>query len=158
MSLKSQIKELSEEIKTLEDKSASLQAESFAMRQEREGLIARMIIEDKLMQNTEWDLYADHQSTARMILKSDPDNNMGYLAELARTDYHSWIEIQDGVSFRLEEGEISLTFKETKMVVAFAKKNGITICGSTITGRLAQLKRDVAALEMVCHQFNLDKK
>ena len=158
MTFKTQINELSVKIKDLEDKSASLQADSFVLRQKREGLIAKMIIEDQLMTNTEWELTFDHSTSVRLTLKKDPDNRMEYVSELARTDYHSWFEIMDGVNLQFDDSEISLTFKEAKLVVSFAKKNGMKISGAAITAKLAQLKRDASALEVVCHQFNLINK
>jgi len=158
MNYKSQIEELTTKIKDLEDRSANLQVESFDLRQKREELIARMIVEEKLMHDTEWELTIDHNSTASLSLKKDDNGNMDYVTELARTDYHSWIEISDGISLRFDDSEISISFKDSKLVIPFAKKNGLKISGNTLTGRLAQLKRDVAALEIICHQFSLDKK
>ncbi len=66
MNYKSQIEELTTKIKDLEDRSANLQVESFDLRQKREELIARMIVEEKLMHDTEWELTIDHNSTASL--------------------------------------------------------------------------------------------
>lgn len=158
MNYKSQIEKLSSQIKDLEDRSANLQVESFDLRQKREELIARMIVEERLMVDTEWELTMDHNSTASLSLKKDDKGSMNYITELARTDYHSWFEIMDGVSLRFDDSEISISFKDSKLVIPFAKKNGLKISGNNLTSKLAQLKRDVAALEVICHQFSLDKK
>lgn len=158
MTYKKQIAELSTKIKDLEDQSANLQVESFALRQKREELIATMIVEDKLMRDTEWDLTLDGSSGAHLSYKESQTNSMEFIKELARTDYHSWFEITDGIQLRFDDNDISISFKETKQVMPFVKKNGLIISGSGITDRLAKLKRDAAALETIVHQFNLDKK
>ncbi len=158
MSYKKQIAELSTQIKDLEDQSANLQVDAFSLRQKREELIATMIVEDKLMHGTEWDLTLDGSSGAHLSYKDSDPNSMEFIKELARTDYHSWFEITDGIQLRFDDNDISITFKETKQVMPFVKKNGLKISGTGITDRLAKLKRDAAALEIICHQFNLDKK
>lgn len=158
MSFRKQIAELSSKIKELEDESANLQVESFALRQKREELIAQMIVEEKLMADTEWDLTLDGGSSAHLSYKETATGAMEFIKELARTDYHSWFEISDGIQLRFDDNDISISFKETRQVMPFVKKNGLKISGAGITDRLAKLKRDAAALETICHQFNLDKK
>jgi hypothetical protein len=158
MSFRKQIEELSSQIKELEDQSANLQVESFGLRQKREELIATMIVEDKLMADTEWDLTLDGSSSAHLSYKETSSGSMEFIKELARTDYHSWFDITDGVQLRFDDNDISISFKETKQVMPFVKKNGLKISGTGITDRLAKLKRDAAALETIWHQFNLDKK
>lgn len=158
MTYKKQIAELSTKIKDLEDQSANLQVESFALRQKREELIATMIVEDKLMRDTEWDLTLDGSSGAHLSYKENQTDSMEFIKELARSDYHSWFEITDGIQLRFDDNDISISFKETKQVMPFVKKNGLKISGSGITDRLAKLKRDAVALETIVHQFNLDKK
>lgn len=158
MSFKKQIAELSTKIADLEEQSANLQVESFSLRQKREELIATMIVEDKLLFGTEWDLTLDGSSGAQLSYKESESKSMEFIKELARTDYHSWFEITDGIQLRFDDNDISITFKETRQVMPFVKKNGIKISGSGITDRLAKLKRDAVALETIVHQFNLDKK
>jgi hypothetical protein len=158
MSFKKQIAELSTKIAELEEQSANLQVESFSLRQKREELIATMIVEDKLLLKTEWEITLDGSSGAQLSYKESGSDSMDFIKELARTDYHSWFEITDGIQLRFDDNDISITFKETRQVMPFVKKNGIRISGSGITDRLAKLKRDAVALETIVHQFNLDKK
>lgn len=158
MTFRKQIEELTDKIKSLEDQSANLQAEAFGLRQDREELIAQMILEEKLLANTEWDISLDGSSGAELSYKENGSTAMEFLKELARTDYHSWFEISDGIQVKFDDNDISITFKETKQVMPFVKKNGLKISGSGITDRLNKLKRDAVALETIVHQFNLDKK
>jgi hypothetical protein len=158
MSLKEHISELSDKIKELEDKAADLQVTSFGLRQKREELIAQMILEEKLLSDTDWDLSVGGSAgDAVLSYKDTSPNTMEFIKELARTDYHSWFEIADGIQLRFDDSDISLSFKESKQLMPFAKRNGLRISGAGIKDRLAKLKRDVVALETICHQFNLDK-
>jgi hypothetical protein len=157
MTLKEQIEELTLKIKELEDQSAALQVDAFTLRQRREEVIGQMILEEKLLVDTNWDLSLDSSGVSLSYKESEIDS-MEFIKELARTDYHSWFEIADGIQLKFDDNDISLTFKETKQLMPFVKKNGLKIVGSGITDRLNKLKRDVVALETVVHQFNLDKK
>ena len=158
MVFRKQIEELTDKIKELEDQSANLQAEAFGLRQDREELIAQMILEEKLLLNTEWDLSLDGGSGAALSYKESNSSSIDFLKELARTDYHSWFEISDGIQVKFDDNDISITFKETKQVMPFIKKNGLKVSGTGITDKLNKLKRESAALEVLVHQFNLDKK
>ena len=158
MSLKPRIEELSSLIKKIEDEAARFHAEGYDLRQERTGLIARMLVEEKLMEGTEWDLTVDHNSVARLSLKKDDEGKMSYVEELARDGWHSYFEIESGITLQFDDNETAIEFQNSKIMIPFAKKNGMKVSGNTLTNKLSQLKRDVAALEIVCHQFNLDKK
>ncbi len=157
MNLKEQIEELTLKIKELEDQSAALQVDAFTLRQRREEVIGQMILEEKLLADTNWDLALDSSGVSLSYRESEIDS-MEFIKELARTDYHSWFEIADGIQLKFDDNDISMSFKETKQLMPFVKKNGLKIVGTGITDRLNKLKRDVVALETVVHQFNLDKK
>lgn len=157
MNFKEQIQDLTLKIKELEDQSASLQVDAFTLRQRREEVIAQMILDEKLLADTSWDLSFDSSGVSLSYKESESDS-MEFIKELARTDYHSWFEIADGIQLKFDDNDISLSFKETKQLMPFVKKNGLKISGTGITDRLNKLKRDVVALETVVHQFNLDKK
>lgn len=157
MNFKEQIQDLTLKIKELEDQSAALQVDAFTLRQRREEVIAQMILDEKLLADTSWDLSFDSSGVSLSYKESESDS-MEFIKELARTDYHSWFEIADGIQLKFDDNDIALTFKETKQLMPFVKKNGLKISGTGITDRLNKLKRDVVALETVVHQFNLDKK
>ena len=157
MNFKEQIQDLTLKIKELEDQSAALQVDAFTLRQRREEVIAQMILDEKLLADTSWDLSFDSSGVSLSFKESETDS-MEFIKELARTDYHSWFEIADGIQLKFDDNDISMSFKETKQLMPFVKKNGLKISGTGITDRLNKLKRDVVALETVVHQFNLDKK
>ena len=156
MSFKKQIADLSAQIKELEDQASNLQVDAFGLRQKREELISQMILGEKLLSDTEWDLVIGiGGSDSVLSYKDTSPNDIEFIKELARTDYHSWFEISDGIQLRFDDNDISISFKESKQLMPFVKKNGMRINGTGIKDRLSKLKRDVAALETICHQFNL---
>ncbi len=150
-----QIATMTAEIKELEEEASNLSVKAFDIRQKREELIAQMILDEKLLSDTDWDLSLDGNAGASLSYKDTSPNNMEFIRELARTDYHSWFEISDGIQLRFDDNDISLSFKESKQLMPFAKKNGLRINGTGIKDKLSKLKRDVAALETICHQFGL---
>lgn len=153
--LQEQIAEMTAEIKELEEEATNLGVQAFDLRQKREELIAQMIMEEKLLSDTDWDLSLDGNAGASLSYKDSSPNDMKFIKQLARTDYHSWFEISDGIQLRFDDNDISLNFKESKQLMPFAKKNGLRINGTGIKDKLAKLKRDVAALETICHQFGI---
>lgn len=153
--LEKQISEMTAEIKELEDTAANLGVKAFDLRQKREELIAQMILDEKLLSDTDWDLSLDGGAGASLSYRDSSPNDMKFIKELARTDYHSWFEISDGIQLRFDDNEISLSFKESKQLMPFAKKNGLRVNGTGIKDKLSKLKRDVVALETICHQFGI---
>lgn len=158
MSLKPEIEEMGSIIKKLEDEAARFHAEAYDLRTKRAGMIARMLVDEKMMEGTEWELTIDHNSVAHLSLKKDEEGRMDYVEKVTRDGWHSSFEIESGITLQFDDNEIAIDFQNAKMMIPFAKKNGLKISGNTLTNKLTQLKRDVAALEIVCHQFNLDKK
>lgn len=150
-----QIASLSTEITALEDHSANLQTEAWALRQKRDELIAQMILDEKMLAGTQWEISLG-DITNLNYRETNPDELKG-VKELCRQDWHSSFELEEGVDLRFDDNEISLVFKDPKQVLAFVRKNELVITGSKVSDRLNHLKREVAALETVCHQFNLLK-
>ncbi len=80
---------------------------------------------------------------------------MKALLKLSKDDFHSRFELSDGIMLRFDDDEISISFKENRQLMPFIKKYGLKVSGNKIADKLAKLKRDVAALEVVCHTFNI---
>ena len=147
---------LGKQIKTLEDQSAELQASAFKLRTEREELIADMILDEGLLSETDWSIRLNGETNPYLEYSGNLDlPNIDELVKLARADWHCWFELTDGVRLQFDDNDISLTFQEAKQLMPFVKKNKLKISGTGIADKLAKLKREVSALEDVCHSFNL---
>jgi hypothetical protein len=156
MSIPKRIEEITAQVKDLDDRSAELQAEAFKLRTEREELIAQMILEDKMLANTDWELRLSGEANPYLEYRGPIDEGtMDDLFKLARTDWHCWFELTDGIKLQFDDNNVSLTFSEAKQIMPFIKQNKLKVTGTGVSDKLAKLKREVAALEDACHQFNL---
>lgn len=161
MSLLDQINSLNKRIGDLDDRSAELGHQAWELRRERETLTAKFILEEELLAGSTWDVelgsFASGSSAYLNFTGQSSDKNspIHKVVELARDDYHTNFALVDGVNIRFDDSEITLTFKEGVMMLPFIQKYGLVINGTSIQDRLAKLKRDVAALELVCHQLKL---
>ena len=147
-----QLERLTAEINSLDDKAAELYEQSSKLRESREILISSLIIDHKLLNGTEWEfsLRADNSVSLRLTKDSD----IVSIESLFEIFKSAWFELLPGIELNIDE-EITLHFTENKQVVKFVKNNGMILNGSTVMSRLDRLKRDVAALENICHQFNI---
>ena len=165
MSTREKIQELDAEIKALYATSASIQEQAWLKTEERDKLVAATILEEKMLTDSTWDL--DSGSGAKQMVGGSGISNkdgitiyytgttLDAVMDLARTDYHSTFTLQQGISLRFDDNDISLRFQESKMMLPFVQKHGLIISGTDIRDKLAGLKRQVAALEAVCHAFKL---
>jgi hypothetical protein len=156
MNTREQIQQISKEIETLYEASGGLQKLAWDKTQAREILISQCITEEKLLQDTNWELDLGGGSATYLTYSGiTPGTTMETILDMARHDWHSRFTVQEGISFHFDDSEISLHFVESKMILPFAQKHGMIIDGSGVQNQLARLKRDAAALELICHQFSL---
>ena len=161
MTLKSDIDVYSQEIKEMEDKCQEIQIEISDLRERREKLIIKMIIQDKLFEDTSWEIVTYIGGIRLDLIKSYNSSVFDVFEPIHSIffkDMDVWIDMADGISLRFEAGDTSLVFKEPKQVMPFIKKHKIKLNGGTIVDRLAKMKRDTAALESIVHTFNLWNK
>lgn len=156
MSLKVQIDFLTKEIDMLYKQAADVQDQAWQKTQLRETLISQIILEEKLLKDTDWKLEFAGANDAYLAHTGKVDGtSMETILTMARHDWHSQFQVQDDISFHFNDNDISLHFAETKMILPFSQKYGLIIDGSGVQDQLAKLKRDAASLELICHQFGL---
>jgi hypothetical protein len=156
MNLRDRISQIDALVVDLEDKSAILQGEAWNLRQEKDELIAKLILDEKMLANTNWDLTLG--DITNLIHKEVTPGAMDKITELIKAEYlYSTFELEPGVTLHFDEDNVTLSFEDAKLVMPFIRRNGMIIQGSRVTDRLNSLKREIVALETVCHQFNLLK-
>lgn len=162
MSIHEEIDSLTNRIQEFDDRSSELGHQAWELRRQRELLFARLILEDGLLKDTTWDVELDtgyHPSNTVYLNYTGPITDkstpIGKIIDMARNDYHSNFSLMENVNIRFDDNNISLHFKESKALLPFITKYGLVINGTSIRDRLAKLKREVSALELVCHQFKL---
>ena len=152
---RAKIASLSVEVLALEEHATNLQVEAWNLRQQRDELTAQLILEEKMLEGTTWEMPLG--DVANLTYIEVNKGELDKVRELCRKDWHATFELEPGVSIRFDDSEVNLTFEEPKQVLPFLRKNGLIISGSKVADRLSHLKREVAALETICHQFNLPK-
>jgi len=156
MKITKRIDELERQIQNLENRAADLSVEAHTLRTEKDTLIAQAILEEKMLDDTTWEIQANGAGGYSYLeFIGVVEGMMEEVQKLARKDYHSTFELQDGIALRFDDSDITIMFNDPKMILPFAKKNNLKLSGTSITDRLAKLKREVAALESLVHQFNL---
>jgi hypothetical protein len=156
MKNQARLDELVQQIDNLENRAADLNEEAYSLRTEKDNLIAQAIIEDKMLFDTTWDIQSNGVgSTSYLEFIGNIEGKIEEVVQIARKDYHQTFNLQPGIAIRFDDNDITLQFEDPKMILPFAKKNNLKLSGASITDRLSKLKREVAALEMLVHQFNL---
>ena len=166
MKLLNQILHLDKVIEELDNSALDSTHQAWLYRQQRHKLMAELILQKDLLSGSTWNVELINPGLTNFSSInlnytgkiSDP-SPMKEILDLARvsnfTSGTSSLQLMDGINIRFDDNHISLSFKESKMLLPFVQKYGLIINGSTIQDSLSKLKRDVAALELVCHQLKL---
>lgn len=171
MNLKSRIKKLSTEIKSLDNKIADMGDKTYQLRVDRDHMVAELILEEKLLAHTDWLVSLTGTDKIELLFNEKQSVNkelMELLMEIGADKLDLMLEMGDGVELWANrhldfsfvdasddvELDLSLHFKHNKVAVGFIKKHELNVSGSGLNIRLAEMKRDVAALEIVLHQFS----
>jgi len=156
MKIQAELDALDTEIEALEDHASSLGAQAYELRSKRDALISQAILEEKLLADSTWEIQSQGGSSSSYLeFTGNWEGSMQKIREMARKDYHSSFSLMDGVDLRFDDNDMTIQFADPKLILPFAKKNNLKLSGANITDRLAKLKREVAALETLVHQFNL---
>lgn len=155
MSLQDQINALDENINKLDNLSGELQKKAWELREKRSKIVAQMILEEGYLDKTDWTISVGSSGAHLSFNGPTKGTYMGKIIELARTDYHSDFQLADGITLRFDDSDTSLVFKESKTMLPFVNRYGLNISGAGIQDKLSKLKREVAGLEAICHQFKL---
>ena len=152
MSLKDQIEELNLKISETEEKSTAFAIEASSLRSDRDSLIAKYILEENILSNTIWTLSA---SSVTRIDYAGAEKDIEKFLHITNREYSPSIELYNGISIQNHDSDVSISFTDSKKILPFAKKHNLLLDSSSIISKLSKLKREVAALELLVHQFNL---
>jgi hypothetical protein len=155
MSPRQEIIQLTASIRNIEDQAADLSTEAFKLREQREGLIAQMILDEKMLSGTEWEFNIDVGYILLEYNGTISDDHMEKLKQLCHNDYHSLFDLSDGIRLSFHDNEVSLTFEDPKQLMPFVKRHKIVVTGTRMIDKLSKLKREVSTLEEVCHTFGI---
>lgn len=156
MNKREQFENIRISLEEMETEANELHAKSYELRDKQNELICDIIREEKLLEGTSWILDVSHSQ--RLSLKFDGNRSnpiMEKLQSMILGGWHSGFMIEPDVELRFDDSDVTLQFKDSKLVPLFAQRNKFIIQATNITDTLHSLKRQISALETICHQFNL---
>lgn len=153
MTNEERIEQLRQEIVELWQQSDLCHDKAKILCDERERLIVDVIEADHLLADTSWTIKQKGKSFS--LEYNGLDEEIQPILDLARPDISPWIEFDPGIELTIDGGNISMYFEHCKQLVPFAKKHKMKLSGKGLTDNLADLKRQVSALEDAIHILEL---
>jgi hypothetical protein len=153
--LKKSIDEIEDNIRTLSDKNSDLMFE-------RQILLGKFILDNKILAGTEWKFraYGDipRLSYNSAITKTDP---LQFIIDLNKGDFYSTFQLSEGISLQLDYDKASIQFTEIKHIAPFCQKFELKVLPGNLITDLHKLIKQIKSLEIIYHAFNftpLDEK
>lgn len=146
--LNKSVKDLNKSVDETIDKISTIQLEC-------SELILKILEDENLLKNSVWEMKCVHDRVYLEFFGNASDESFAPIKKLFSDNFHSWLELEDGIRLRIDEEIISLHFDETKMALPFVNKHQLKIIGKNVSDKLHSLKREIDALEKLTHQFSL---
>lgn len=155
MSVK-EISKINKQISQMREKLNAYHQRFFPLESKRIDLIQEEILNNKMLANSSWEVEAYHNGSLCLNYQGEVDDAiMAPIISLSDGDLHYNFLLGDGIEFRLDNSYTTLTFDDPKKLPRFAAANELIINAATITARLHDLRREITAMEMLCHQLGL---
>lgn len=126
MSLRTKRAEVQAAVKAIDDKLSDLHDEAFKLHQEEQKLSIQVVIEEKILARSRWKL--DSARRDKLYLSALDDAKIhGDLHELVFDGWHCGEELEEGVTLRHDDGEITLHFDKPSAMKGFVERQGLTV-------------------------------
>jgi len=150
------LQHIDEQIELLDEQQRALGSKASTLSSSKADIIIAILKEEKSLQDTEWELQVGSNNKVYVnYTGTRNDKVMKELSELCSRSWHDSFDLGEGVRLQFDDGDVSLSFDNSSGLTAFAKKNNLKIIGTNVTNDIRALKRQVEALELISHQFNL---
>jgi len=154
--LRDKLKEIDQELDLIDEQKQKLDNQSFDLVVKRHAIVAKLILDETLLENTTWTIKTSSLSSYLEYNGGRTDiPAMKEISEIASVGFHSTFELSPGVRIQFDDNKVSLKFDDNKLVLAFATKHKLKVLGTNITDQLRKLQRQISGLEALCHIFNL---
>lgn len=150
MSTREKYAALKVHINDIDARRGELAKEECAADNEQNVLVRQLILEEKLLQLTSWEMEWEENDTVLHPTLKWEDPKLEPLISLASVLWHSWhssFELEDGISLELNDGNITLRFEDCKQVSPFIKSNELVVDRKHLHQRELELKKQLQALE-----------
>jgi hypothetical protein len=137
-------------------KQSTLREEEYHLSVKRHDIINDILMEEKPLQGTEWELTVGSQGRVYLrYMGSRQDEVMEPISEMCSRSWHDDFSVAEGISIQFDDNEVSLAFEDSRLISIFAQKQNLTIVAPGVVDKMRQLSRELATLETLSHQFNL---
>jgi hypothetical protein len=150
-----QLKINEQKVEEFNKQADELRASAYSLEKDSCNLISILIEKEKMLAGTSWELIVNKKSANLEFQGNLKSPEMQKIFELTWNGYHSCFTLNDGIDLYYDDSRISIQFDELKLVAPFIKKMEIVLDASGIRDDLHKLRRDLSALEMICHQLQL---
>jgi hypothetical protein len=157
MSLRIKYDELDQKIKKLDERQNLISDEISKITEQQYTILQQIIQEEKLLQDTNWELKLNGDRVYLTCLDSraDESSSLHCLDTLLNNTYHYSFNLEEGSEIRFDDNQISIHFDENRLATPLIKKYGLKVSSGTVAGKLLALKRQMNQLEILAHQFNI---
>jgi hypothetical protein len=160
--IKNKIEQLKKSIEETEDNIRILSNKSYDLIDERQILLGKFILDNKILAGTEWKfrVYGDIPKLLynSAITKTDP---LQSIIDLNDGDSYSTVQMSEGITLQLDDDRASIQFTEIKHIAPFCQKFELKVLPGNLITDLHKLIRQIKSLEIIYHAFNftpLDEK
>lgn len=149
-----------EELKAFTDQQYALEDQASACYQKAEPIIkkrcevvADILIEENLLKGSRWVL----DSHATLSLDGDPKSQpeIKHIIDTVGINFYGIILLETGIELEITFDNFTFRFDDPKLLPLFVKKTGMIVDSVGLVQRLRSVKREVSALESLCHLLNI---
>jgi len=120
------------------------------------SLKASILEEEQLLANSKWYLKAGKTLPYLEYQGSVKDELMVKVFDLICNGFHCSFYFSEKVHMQFDDNKVTLQFEDPNDIIKFVNKFKIVINGDLIKDALRRIKKDALAIEMICHQLQLN--
>ena len=118
--------------------------------------ISAIIVEEELLSGSRWQLKSNKNGNPYLEYSGkSTDQCFKSIKELVRGGYHNNYPFEQDVHLQFEDSGMNIYFPDTSRVKHYIDVLKLTIDASPVKGAVTRLRKDLMALEMLCHQLDI---
>lgn len=137
----------------LEDQAADCYQQAEPIIKKRCEVVADILLEEKMLEGSKWVL----DSHATLSLDGDPKGQPEIIRiiDTVGINFYGFVDLEPGIQLEISFDNFTFRFDDPKLIPAFVKKTGMVVDSGGLVQRLRSVKREVSALESLCHLLNI---
>ena len=148
--------EIENKVKELNELQESIHEQQRELSVARHNVVRRIVMEENLLRDTEWEIESTPHSHLYISYTGTRDDKlMKPINDLCAYDWHDEFDLGNGIKICFNDSDVMISYENTKDLMLFVQKQKLKINGTNVSDNIKSLKRKVAALELIAHQFNI---